>query len=53
MEPRIYGEILCEKTASGWSAVQFKDETARVAVGFILSTVPIDNTSEEAMPDTL
>ena len=36
-EARQFGEKLCERSASDWSAAQLKDETARIAIQFILS----------------
>ena len=53
MEARKFGERLCEKTASDWSAAQLDDETARAAVERILVKVPIEDMSEEAIPDTV
>ena len=44
---------MCDKTASDWSAAQLEDETARVSVKHILAEVPIENMSEEAIPDTV
>ena len=53
MEARKFGERLCEKTASDWSAAQLNDETARVAVELILAKVLTEDMPEEAIPDTV
>ena len=53
VEAPKFGEGLCEKTATDWSAAQLNDERARVAEELILVKVPIEDMSQEAIPDTV
>ena len=53
MEARQFGERLCEKSASDWSSLQIKDDTAKIAVDFILAGVSAGDITEEVIPDTV
>ena len=53
MEARQFGERLCEKSASDWSSLQLKDDTAKIAVDFILAGVSAGDITEEVIPDTV
>ena len=50
---REFGEKLCEKTASEWAEAQMKDESARIAIEFLHSGVPVGEITEETIPDTV
>ena len=52
IEAREFGEKR-EKTASEWAEAQMKDEPARIAIEVLHSGVPVEEITEETIPDTV
>ena len=53
IEAREFGEKWCEKTASEWAEAQMKDESARIAIEFLHSGVPVGEITEGTILDVV
>lgn len=53
MGARFFGEKLCEKTASDWSAAQLKDDTTKTVVNIILAGATVEDVTNAGIPETV